>query len=94
MRFQRLHRVCLISNIYNNLGNLLFAQKVTQVDSIDRVLTQFWHSEKTVVRPPALPAGGPSVLGREWSILTAKRHRTLAVSDIARCSRNVYNYSY
>jgi hypothetical protein len=39
--FQRLHRLRLISNIYNNLGNLLFAQKVTQVFPTDRVLTQF-----------------------------------------------------
>jgi hypothetical protein len=41
MCFQRLHLLYLISNIYNNLGNLLFAQKVTQVDSTDRVLAQF-----------------------------------------------------
>jgi hypothetical protein len=40
-RFQRLHRFSPNPNIYNNLGNLLFARLPTQVASRDDVQTQF-----------------------------------------------------
>jgi hypothetical protein len=35
--FQGLHTFSSIPNIYNNLGNLLFARTLTQMDSIDEV---------------------------------------------------------
>jgi len=40
-RLQGLHRFSPNPNIYNNLGNLLFARQPTQVASRDDVQTQF-----------------------------------------------------
>jgi hypothetical protein len=45
-RLQSAHQFSANPNIYNNLGNLLFARQSTQTASIDIIRTQFWHSEK------------------------------------------------
>lgn len=42
--FQRLHPLWSVLNVYNNLGNLLFAQKQAQGSQGDG----FWHSSGTV----------------------------------------------
>jgi hypothetical protein len=43
-QLQTLYRFIPFSLIYNNLGHLPFAQKLSPMAKADRVLTQFWHS--------------------------------------------------
>jgi hypothetical protein len=54
VQFQRLYRFSQIPNIYNNLGNVLFAQEATQVlatDGVsDTVLAQRRWGEPLAVR--------------------------------------------
>jgi hypothetical protein len=54
-----------IPNIYNNLGNLLFAQRTTQVAPTDAVRTQFWHGYEADAHISGSRASGNSATAQE-----------------------------
>jgi len=68
-------------NDYNNLGSLLFAQKVTQAAPTGAVQTQFWHRTKA----GASPCSSDS-LRREWARGTAASRVPYGISDASPAS--------